>query len=365
MSSRLGTTLAGIILPIVTVSLLVYTWYIYVFRVCVTLLLKSPAHSVAQAAVFIVIASLLWLFSLFSYSRVLFSQPGQLVNEQSGSRRETPWEDTKTPLRLPTYYYSPSLYDPETLQSRIPDPKMSIDFPVVSISYTDGNQRYCETCQGIKPDRTHHCKDCNACILKMDHHCPWVGGCVGLGNYKFFYLFVVYTCLYSLWVAVTATPLVVDAVNHKSLGLDAQWVVLLFIAFMFGLVLLGFSFVHTTYILNNRTTIEYLSNRRQDVRVDFDPSGMNFEVVNMHHKEKLYDIGKLNNWKIVMGKSPLVWPIPLYRGSSEGRTFPYGSDAYKKIVGLAETQRKARIATLEALNVEPLDPQTIHTPNDG
>ncbi|KAL0083593.1 DHHC palmitoyltransferase-domain-containing protein [Phycomyces blakesleeanus] len=365
MSSRLGATCAGIILPIVTLGLLIYTWYIYVFRVCVSLLLKNLSHSVAEAVVFIVIASLLWFFSLFSYLRVLFSQPGQPVNKRPSSPRETPpLEDTKTPLRLPIYYYSPSLYDPETLQARISDNRTPTQFPIVSISYADGNQRYCDVCHCIKPDRSHHCKDCNACILKMDHHCPWVSGCVGLGNYKFFYLFVVYTCLYSLWVAVTATPLVVDAVNHKGLGLDAQWVVLLFIAFMFGLVLLGFSFVHTTYILNNKTTIEHLSSRKQDVRVDFDGSGMNFEVVDVHHRELLYDIGKLNNWKIVMGKSPLGWPVPLYRGAREGYTFPFGPNAYKKVVGLAETQRKARIAALEAPRVEPLNMETMSGPSN-
>ncbi|CAG7818121.1 unnamed protein product [Allacma fusca] len=34
--------------------------------------------------------------------------------------------------------------------------------------------RYCEKCQIIKPDRTHHCSVCGYCILKMDHHCPLV-----------------------------------------------------------------------------------------------------------------------------------------------------------------------------------------------
>ncbi len=47
-----------------------------------------------------------------------------------------------------------------------------------------GAVRYCEKCQCIKPDRSHHCSVCEVCTLKMDHHCPWVNNCVGFANYK-------------------------------------------------------------------------------------------------------------------------------------------------------------------------------------
>ena len=55
--------------------------------------------------------------------------------------------------------------------------------------------QYCGYCQKFRPPRSYHCKRCGTCILKRDHHCPWVGQCVGFGNYKYFIQFLTYTTI--------------------------------------------------------------------------------------------------------------------------------------------------------------------------
>jgi len=69
-------------------------------------------------------------------------------------------------------------------------------------------KRLCRRCNSYKPDRAHHCSICKRCIIKMDHHCPWVNNCVGIGNHKYFLLFIFYTfcsCAYSMFLVILRT----------------------------------------------------------------------------------------------------------------------------------------------------------------
>lgn len=47
-------------------------------------------------------------------------------------------------------------------------------------------------CEKHAPPRTWHCNVCNACILKREHHCGFTGCCIGFYNFRFFYYFLLY-----------------------------------------------------------------------------------------------------------------------------------------------------------------------------
>lgn len=53
----------------------------------------------------------------------------------------------------------------------------------------------CHTCRIAKPMRSKHCRVARRCVLNFDHHCPFVGTTIGLYNYIYFYLFLVFFCL--------------------------------------------------------------------------------------------------------------------------------------------------------------------------
>lgn len=101
------------------------------------------------------------------------------------------------------------LPDPEENgEQKVQNETSDDDVPLVKPTNTSSmrGRRLCRRCNTFKPARAHHCSVCKRCIIKMDHHCPWVNNCVGIGNHKYFLLFIFYTCIscmYSMSLVVS------------------------------------------------------------------------------------------------------------------------------------------------------------------
>ncbi|XP_063088575.1 palmitoyltransferase ZDHHC20 isoform X9 [Cavia porcellus] len=176
--------------PVLFIAFVVaWSYYAYVVELCVFTIeemRKQRNEDHGKTVVYLVAFHLFFVMFVWSYWMTIFTSPA------------TPCKE---------FYLSTSekeAYEKEDNQERQQAilRRAARDLPIYTTT-ASRTIRYCEKCQLIKPDRTHHCSACDTCVLKMDHHCPWVNNCVGFSNYKFFMLFLLYSLLYCLFVATT------------------------------------------------------------------------------------------------------------------------------------------------------------------
>eukprot|EP00929_Paragymnodinium_shiwhaense_P111655 TRINITY_DN79990_c0_g1_i1.p1 TRINITY_DN79990_c0_g1~~TRINITY_DN79990_c0_g1_i1.p1 ORF type:complete len:567 (+),score=107.03 TRINITY_DN79990_c0_g1_i1:95-1795(+) len=170
----------------------------------------------------------------------------------------------------------------------------------------NGAYRYCQKEEKFKPDRAHFCKHMERNVLKMDHYCPWMLNCVGHRNYKFFYLFLLYSTVAvgvavpHMWYQVILGSSVLHPTVMNTFMLTQGAAVGSLLTCTVG----PFFAFHTWLLAQNMTTIEFCEQQS---------SGESFK--------KLYDRGILLNFKSVLGKNPLLWLLPVGRPMGTGLTW--------------------------------------------
>jgi len=177
-------------------------------------------------------------------------------------------------------------------------------------------QNFCQKCSSFKPPRTHHCKICNKCVLKMDHHCPWINNCVGNNNHKYFLLFLIYAVagiFYGLAIllicfinVLTQEDKVEDFVIFFGFTISAT------IMLPVGLAVLMLLIWQLWLVCTNTTSVEYEDHER--MRYNCKKEGKKYIPVN------IYNVGMLQNLKMVFGASILWWPLPI-KAEGTGLTF--------------------------------------------
>lgn len=144
--------------------------------------------------------------------------------------------------------------------------------------------------------RSYHCNDCNACVLRRDQHCAWLLNCIGYGNYKSFYFFLMYLWTTALFVCWSYRKMIYMPIVNKNYPrcLCALNLIMFITCLALGVLLLYYNIFHTWLILKAYTTTEYYEIYKQD----------------KNKPRSIYSISFTENLKIIFGCTLKDWILP-------------------------------------------------------
>jgi len=190
----------------------------------------------------IVGAGVLFLLTLLNLLRTACSDPGIIP-------RATHAEAAKTEADIKAHEQQTGAFNKPRIK-------------IVSVNGMQIKLKYCYTCRIFRPPRASHCSLCNNCVARFDHHCPWVGNCVGLRNYRYFYLFLLNLSLLCIYlISCSVAHLVLFTKKHDGDILETfkeSWgsVIEILICFFSIWSIIGLFSFHTYLTTFNITTNE-------------------------------------------------------------------------------------------------------------
>ena len=115
--------------------------------------------------------------------------------------------------------------------------------------------KVCAICGITRPVGSTHCKRCNICVKKLDHHCKWIGNCIGIKNYRYFFSFISILSVYLLFSCVACSCMIF---SHSGTINIVFSIVISIISLVLFIFVFGLLICHCYYIYKGQTTYMHL-----------------------------------------------------------------------------------------------------------